>query len=527
MQIPEYVRRELSEVYLLMDHLADCEDKSLEQALAMAEQGGNTQISIRSLCQIPFPPQGGAPERAEQLTNVLIAKDRLAHAASPATGLSIAFTYLSTAEETAWWPRRLWRTIANALFGGGGSPPAEASTMVEFAVSAFPSLRHKRQWLTVTVWRLTFILMVLLGLACYVMWDLAVGQHLASIYDAAMVQLAAKQSQIDAAAVKLNTAIDADVTRTRQSLIARDPGLSAVQAMATQAIEQAGAVRAPPAPVATGPQRPGRSQAKPKVDAGLAAARTALATDAETVVHAGRLVSDGVSALLSASSPAASIAFCDRPRLRPTLAPAGGGEPVALYDTPDQKGLCDARDQLSRQIAASRRALGAWVQGQWLLGHYVHAAPAALSIATDESDEQLARVFLSVINYNVLPVLLGALAATAAGLRSIGRKVEGNTLLPRDLKFVWVRLTLGAFLGAVIGLFISPSGTEGLYALVGLGAAAATGTAGGGIALSAPTFSFLAGFATERIFSWLEQLIGHIFSFGDPSDTSSARSAVR
>jgi hypothetical protein len=62
---------------------------------------------------------------------------------------------------------------------------------------------------------------------------------------------------------------------------------------------------------------------------------------------------------------------------------------------------------------------------------------------------------------------------------------------------------------------------------VGLGAAAATGTAGGGIALSAPTFSFLAGFATERIFSWLEQLIGHIFSFGDPSDTSSARSAVR
>jgi len=86
-----------------------------------------------------------------------------------------------------------------------------------------------------------------------------------------------------------------------------------------------------------------------------------------------------------------------------------------------------------------------------------------------------------------------------------------------------VRLTLGAFLGAVIGLFISPSGTEGLYALTGLGAAADTGTASGGIALSAPTFSFLAGFATERIFSWLERLIGHIFSFGNPGDKSAGR----
>jgi hypothetical protein len=34
MQIPEYVKRELSEVYLLMDHIAGRKDKTLDAALA-------------------------------------------------------------------------------------------------------------------------------------------------------------------------------------------------------------------------------------------------------------------------------------------------------------------------------------------------------------------------------------------------------------------------------------------------------------------------------------------------------------
>lgn len=522
--IPDYLRRELSEVYLLMDHLADCECKSLEEALAQAQQGKATPITIEALCGIPFLPPGEAPERAQRLTNVLIAKDRLAHAASPATGLSIAFTYLSTSEENAWWGRRVFRNIASAMFDGSGPPPPpppeEGSSMVEFAVSAFPALKHKRQWLTLTVWRLTAILMVLLVFACIVMWDLAVGQHLASIYDASVAQLATKQSQIDAAAVKLTATIDADVARARKSLLAADNGLAAVQTMAAQAVQQASAVPAAAAP--PGGSRP----AKTAADVHLAAARTALATDADTVVRAGKLVSDGVSALLSASIPAGTVAFCDRPRLRPRVSPADGGADVVVYDTADQKGLCDARDQISQQIKSAGAALGQWAHGQWL-GRYLAAPPAGVSAAPEVSDEQIARVFLSVMNYNILPVLLGALAATAAGLRSISCKVEGNTLLPRDLKFVWVRLTLGAFLGAVIGLFISPSGTEGLYALTGLGAAADTGTASGGIALSAPTFSFLAGFATERIFSWLERLIGHIFSFGNPGDKSAGRAGAQ
>ena len=108
-----------------------------------------------------------------------------------------------------------------------------------------------------------------------------------------------------------------------------------------------------------------------------------------------------------------------------------------------------------------------------------------------------------------MPLFLGGLAATAAALRSIATKIAGHELEPRDLAQVWPRVLLGAFLGAMIGLFISPGPSNGLF---GLAADTETST----LALTPAAFAFLAGFATGRIFHWLDNLIERIFAFANP-----------
>jgi len=59
MHIPEYVRRELSEVYLLMDHVAGQPDKSLQAALD-SSCTGVLPTTLKQLCEIRWPP---APEK--------------------------------------------------------------------------------------------------------------------------------------------------------------------------------------------------------------------------------------------------------------------------------------------------------------------------------------------------------------------------------------------------------------------------------------------------------------------------------
>jgi hypothetical protein len=442
MRIPEYVKRELSEVYLLMDHIAGCKDKNLDSALAPPAGVSGEPIKLLDLCKVPWPPSGADPDRAAQLELVLTAKDRLAREAYPATGLSVAFTYLSTATAEQWLAGRMFRwalphmarvrhRIAPAPALAVDTPPAAGTsthsqnthetTIVDFALDAFPGLDSKRGWLTATVWRLTAMLVILLGLTCLTTWNLAIGQRLLADYQSLVK---------DAKALALQP-VPTD---------AKTPDKAAAGTMPGQ--PPAAAVRPPPAAPA---------------DAATAAA----------------------AAALSAQS------------------------------------LIDQRAENTRLTKAVVQKLQAWNCRQGPLAHFLAACTAQKPQANDGNDPQLSDILFNVMNYNVLPVLLGALAATAAALRTIGRKVEANELSPRDLKLVWMRLTLGAFLGAVIGLLITPSGSSGLLTLAGA-AAPGSGGADASIPLSPAAYSFLAGFATERIFSWLEKLIDHIFSFGDP-----------
>jgi hypothetical protein len=59
-------------------------------------------------------------------------------------------------------------------------------------------------------------------------------------------------------------------------------------------------------------------------------------------------------------------------------------------------------------------------------------------------------------------------------------------------------------------LFIRPGPSNGLFALVAGEDTTST------LALSPAAFAFLAGFATGRIFHWLDNLVERIFAFANP-----------
>jgi len=175
--------------------------------------------------------------------------------------------------------------------------------------------------------------------------------------------------------------------------------------------------------------------------------------------------------------------------------------------------LPSARDQCTRFLADQRvlPIMKQWIRRQFPLSRLLAADPPpdGDTAASRGYTHELQRVLVTTLNYNILPLFLGALAATAAALRNLSRKAAANELEPRDLMQVRSRILLGAFLGAVIGLIAAPGVSNGLFELSGGSATLTNAT----VALPPAVYAFFAGFTTGRIFTWFDDLAEKIFSF--------------
>jgi hypothetical protein len=105
------------------------------------------------------------------------------------------------------------------------------------------------------------------------------------------------------------------------------------------------------------------------------------------------------------------------------------------------------------------------------------------------------------------PALYGFIGAIVAALRSIYTKVSSSTLAPWDTRLMWTRVLLGAMAGTFIGLFFSPSGTS-VAGVPGIGS------------LSLSAIAFLAGYAVDKLFGLLDEIIGRIFGTSKPGTTN-------
>ena len=73
--------RELSEIYLLLDHISGRSDKRLDDSSKAVD--GKEPVTVEEICQIgwPWPPQGNGVNKASQAAKLIKAKDWLNAAA--------------------------------------------------------------------------------------------------------------------------------------------------------------------------------------------------------------------------------------------------------------------------------------------------------------------------------------------------------------------------------------------------------------------------------------------------------------
>ncbi|SAK82652.1 hypothetical protein AWB79_05503 [Caballeronia hypogeia] len=139
----------------------------------------------------------------------------------------------------------------------------------------------------------------------------------------------------------------------------------------------------------------------------------------------------------------------------------------------------------------------------------VAVAAASVTAASEDvvrfrqEDMQSIGLVISVYSTYVLPICFGFVGTVASYLRSIGSKTLTSTLGPRDESLAYVRLLLGAIAGIAVGLFYDPTN-----------AAQQISSGSGVMTLSASGIAFLAGYAADAFFVFLDAISERIFNLG-------------
>lgn len=454
--------RELSEVYLLLDHVSGRWDKSLAEA--EADKSANQGLGagwLERVCEIGWPPSGTEAKQAEEAAVLLRVKDRLNSLAKPASGATIAFTLLVAGEDNAdqavkhawtWYrPRQSEKADAptnepngnpsDGLHDGatGGRPTrvgwgSRPPTRTSLARLAYPGLITTADRFRWQIRGIIVLLLLWLIFTCTLSWNVALGHAV-----------------------------------LRQ--------FSALQAQHTKII----------AGIATS-------------EADAAKGSTVLAGQSATYPAA-----IGNDFLKSCSWKSADHAL------------QGDQSSEQKFVAVKEIELCDDIASYRRDIAATRENLADWLGAwRWLKDVSHHFCKNAHCLAAESendvvpenvTDEQWGGILLEVLANAVLPLCYGFLGAGAAVVRGLWGKMRDSLLSPRDLTLALGQLALGAVIGACIGLFVTPS------------ASSSPETSGivSSVALSASALSFIAGFGVEGVFVALESLVKRVFNLPDPT----------
>lgn len=423
--------REMSEVYLLLDHISGRWDKSLK----------NPDL-VRQICEIGWPPEGGKSELANQAALLMSAKDMLNSAARPASGLTIAFTLLVCGEDNVdHGPRSsrlrsLWSRVFGIVSARGrpveGGPPTPPRNHEEpsptdapglddntpikappsrlsLARLAYPGLITSALWCKWAINLIIIVLLLWLILTCALSWDVAAGH----------------------------------------AIYARVDSLRNQEALYEQKIQTL-----PPAPKG---QTAGSTQDSASGDIGVVLVKECGPQQSVT----GQLKSSDIPAQLT---------------------------------TVDEVSLCKELIGVRLDYAISRQNLAGWLV-DWRAGlgsladHLCSKCQPSRGtnyIAEQQTNEQWGAILLEVLASSVLPLCYGFLGAGAAVVRDLWGKMKESLLSPRDLTLALGQLALGAVIGGCIGLFVAPPGGSsstggGLLGTVVLSASALSFVAGFGV----------------------------------------------
>jgi hypothetical protein len=153
-------------------------------------------------------------------------------------------------------------------------------------------------------------------------------------------------------------------------------------------------------------------------------------------------------------------------------------------------------------ICDSYAFLHVWCWDWILSGHF--------TVSSDSNDPvhwQQATSKLSVYTGYILPMMFALLGTLIGAFRAILNKIGNSSLAPRDMVGMLVGIPVGLVAGFAVGLFFSPSAIP----MQGAGGVSST------FSLAASGLGFLAGYASQSFFNYLDNLVGTMF----PSSTSS------
>jgi hypothetical protein len=136
------------------------------------------------------------------------------------------------------------------------------------------------------------------------------------------------------------------------------------------------------------------------------------------------------------------------------------------------------------------------------------------SIKDNATYWQIATSLLSVFTTYVLPMMFALLGTLIGAFRAILNKIRDSELAPRDFMRMVSGIPTGLVAGIAVGLFLSPSS---LPVQGGSGVA-------GQLTLTASGLGFLAGYASQTFFTYLDTVIGTVFPAAASARASLAQS---
>ena len=175
------LKRELSEVYLLLDNISTNPDNKLPATEADIPNGLDKEW-LKLVCDIDWPP-GDKTDGSAAASLLIRAKDFLNNLAKPASGASIAFTLLATQDEAR---------VRRHSDEGGEHVPSRSS----LARAAYPDyVPEAKRFRAMQFWLSIFLVASLL-LTSLLTWNIAYG-------NAAIRQLSAAQASFDSASLQV------------------------------------------------------------------------------------------------------------------------------------------------------------------------------------------------------------------------------------------------------------------------------------------------------------------------------------
>jgi hypothetical protein len=192
--------RDLSEIHLLLDHVSSNAVASLSgQGLSMTPPLLPANW-IEQVCEISWPPPDSSIALAEQAGLLIRVREHLNGLASPANGMTVAFTLLVVQQAKEGGDDRAW------MRGGDMPIGAEVPTRWTMAYNAYPNLMDKaRSFQRMTKW-VRNLLLAWLAFTCLTSWYVAYGN--AMLGDLAVAETKLRQAEDNVTGVEAGLAAE-------------------------------------------------------------------------------------------------------------------------------------------------------------------------------------------------------------------------------------------------------------------------------------------------------------------------------